>query len=83
MKFVTADRNSATEGTRIFSVMNTIAWLVLGAGLLLCLLNLSEFTDKNLGLMIGIGCLIASVQIYVIGTVVHLLGQNAKPRSEP
>ncbi|KIL41439.1 hypothetical protein SD70_07310 [Gordoniibacillus kamchatkensis] len=78
MKMITLQRKAATEGGRLFSVMNAIAWLVLGIGLLLCLINISEFTDQNLGLMIGIGCLIASVQIYVVGTVVHLLQNNAK-----
>jgi hypothetical protein len=63
--------------------MNAIAWLVLGAGLLLCLLNVNEFNDQNLGLMIGIGCLIASVQIYVIGTVVNLVQNNINTRTDP
>lgn len=62
--------------------MHAIAWLVLTVGVLLCIINVSDFTDTNLGLMAGIGCLIASVHIYVIGTVVHLL-QNNQTRRNP
>jgi cell division protein FtsW (lipid II flippase) len=81
MRTIAMKRKAAgSEGSRFFAVMNVIAWLVLGAGVLLCLFNLSDFTDENLGLMVGIGCLIASVHIYVAGTVVNLLQNNARNR---
>jgi cell division protein FtsW (lipid II flippase) len=83
MKSLFSSRKTGTDSNRLFSVMNAIAWLVLGAGLLLCLLNVNEFNDQNLGLMIGIGCLIASVQIYVIGTVVNLVQNNINTRTDP
>jgi hypothetical protein len=82
MKPIALNRKDVNESKRLFSMMNIIAWFVLGAGVLLCLLNLSDFTDRNLGLMVGIGFLIASVQIYVIGTAVHLL-QSDSNRHEP
>ncbi|MNW16693.1 hypothetical protein D3C71_2156270 [compost metagenome] len=53
--------------------MTAIAWVVLGIGVLLCLMNLSHFSDKNIGLMVGIGFLIGSVHIYVIGTAIGLV----------
>lgn len=52
--------------------MKAIARIALGAGLLLCLTGIGDFSDRNPGLMIGIGCLIASVQIYLIGAVLRL-----------
>ncbi|MNF04990.1 hypothetical protein D3C80_2046220 [compost metagenome] len=36
-------------------------------------MNLSHFSDKNIGLMVGIGFLIGSVHIYVIGTAIGLV----------
>ncbi|NIK79865.1 hypothetical protein FHS15_005032 [Paenibacillus castaneae] len=58
---------------RLVKVMTAIAWGVLGIGVLLCLINLSHFSDKNVGLMVGIGFLIGSVHIYVIGTAIGLV----------
>jgi predicted membrane channel-forming protein YqfA (hemolysin III family) len=81
MRTIPFNRKAGNEGSRLFAVMNAIAWLVLGVGVLMCLFNLSDFTDENLGLMAGIGCLIASVHIYVIGTVIQLLQNDAKRRS--
>lgn len=58
---------------RLVNVMTIIAWGVLAIGFLLCLINLSHFSDKNVGLMVGIGFLIGSVHIYVIGTAIGLV----------
>lgn len=58
---------------RLVKVMTAIAWGVLGIGVLLCLINLSHFSDQNVGLMVGIGFLIGSVHIYVIGTAIGLV----------
>lgn len=58
---------------RLVNVMTAIAWGVLGIGFLLCLINLSHFSDKNIGLMVGIGFLVGSVHIYVIGTAIGLV----------
>ncbi|WJH36076.1 hypothetical protein N6H14_09415 [Paenibacillus sp. CC-CFT747] len=44
---------------------------VLAVGVLLCLMTISDFRDTNLGLMVGIGFLIASVQIFTIGTMIR------------
>lgn len=64
---------SKSDVKRLVNVMTVIAWGVLAIGVLLCLINLSHFSDKNIGLMVGIGFLIGSVHIYVIGTAIGLV----------
>lgn len=62
-----------SDVTRLVKAMTAIAWAVLGIGVLLCLVNLDHFSDKNVGLMVGIGFLVGSVHIYVIGTAIGLV----------
>ncbi|MCR2807757.1 hypothetical protein [Paenibacillus soyae] len=64
---------SKSDVKRLVNVMTAIAWGVLAIGVVLCLVNLSHFSDKNIGLMVGIGFLIGSVHIYVIGTAIGLV----------
>lgn len=74
---------------RLVKAMTAIAWTVLAIGFLLCLVNLSHFSDKNVGLMVGIGFLIGSVHIYVIGTAIGLVharmnqDQSSKNHQDP
>lgn len=70
------------DGHAVAAAMTAIAWALLGFGFLLCLWNVADFSDRNLGLMAGIGFLVASVQIYTIGTAVHLVQarQSGKKR---
>lgn len=66
-------------GVQEKSIMMKVAWVVAAVGVLFCLWNVSEFNDRNLSLMIGMGCIIASVQIAVIGLAVELFhGKNPK-----
>ncbi|OBR67826.1 hypothetical protein A7K91_08870 [Paenibacillus oryzae] len=58
---------------RLVNFMTAVAWFILGIGVLLSLINLSHFSDQNTGLMVGIGFLIGSVHIYVIGTAIGLV----------
>ncbi|WP_270170840.1 hypothetical protein [Paenibacillus sp. SYP-B4298] len=60
----------------LVSLMTIMAWLALGVGVVMCLLNLNHFSDQNLQLMVGIGFLIGSVQIYVIRTAIHLVNNR-------
>ncbi|MCA0758272.1 hypothetical protein KP806_24765 [Paenibacillus sp. N4] len=62
-----------SDVTRLVKAMTAIAWAVLGIGVLLCLINISHFSDKNVGLMVGLGFLVGSVHIYVIGTAIGLV----------
>jgi hypothetical protein len=64
------------DGHSVAAFMTAIAWVLLGFGFLLCLWNVADFSDRNLGLMTGIGFLIASVQIFTIGTAIHLVQAN-------
>ncbi|WP_028609492.1 hypothetical protein [Paenibacillus harenae] len=64
---------SKSDVKRLVKAMTAIAWAVLSIGVLLCAVNLSHFSDQNVGLMVGIGFLIGSVHIYVIGTAIGLV----------
>lgn len=69
--------SSRPDATRLVKIMTAIAWLVLGIGVVMCLANITEFNDRNWGLMIGIGFLVGSVFIYVIGTAIGLVHKRA------
>lgn len=74
-KFYTTNRlkRIREEGGVVAAVTTVIAWTLLVCGVVLVLFNLSEFNDRNLGLMVGIGFLVGSVFIYTIGTNMHLV----------
>ncbi|MGO4180828.1 hypothetical protein BK120_32295 [Paenibacillus sp. FSL A5-0031] len=80
---------SKSDVKRLVKAMTAISWIVLSIGVLLSLINLSHFSDKNVGLMVGIGFLIGSVHIYVIGTAIGLVHarlnqeQSSKDFNEP
>ena len=54
-------------------VLHRFSWLAAIAGLLLVLLNVTDFSSENLALMVGIGFLIAAGNIYLLSTVFHLM----------
>ncbi|MFC4778972.1 hypothetical protein ACFO9Q_19435 [Paenibacillus sp. GCM10023252] len=58
---------------KLVAATTVIAWAALAIGLILCLMNLGEFNDRNTGLMVGLGFLVGSVHIYVIGTAMGLV----------
>lgn len=66
-------RSAKPDVKRLVHMMTVIAWVILGVGFLLCLFNLGHFSDQNVGLMVGIGFLVGSVHIYVIGTAIGLV----------
>lgn len=68
---------SQPDAGRLVNIMTIIAWLVLGIGVVMCLANIADFNDRNWGLMIGIGFLVGSVHIYVIGTAIGLVHKRA------
>lgn len=57
----------------LVTIMTAAAWILLGIGLLLCLLNIGHFSDRNTSLMVGLGFMVGSVHIYVIRTAIHLV----------
>ncbi|WP_415841336.1 hypothetical protein [Paenibacillus alkaliterrae] len=76
-------QSSKSDVKRLVKAMTAIAWSVLGIGVLLCLVNLSHFSDQNVGLMVGIGFLIGSVHIYVIGTAIGLVHARLHQEQPP
>ncbi|MGG4145071.1 hypothetical protein ABEW34_18325 [Paenibacillus algorifonticola] len=70
-----SDVKSATAASvkRLVTSMTIIAWTVLSVGVVLCLINLSHFSDKNVWLMVGLGFMVGSVFIYTIGTAIGLV----------
>jgi len=68
-----AARQIEREGKSLFLAMHIAAWVALCIGLVLCLVNLNDFSDNNTALMVGIGFLVGSVFIYTIGTAMNLV----------
>jgi Na+/phosphate symporter len=67
---------------RLMTMMTWIAWVVLGIGVLLCMMNLNQFNDRNTSLMVGIGFLVASVNIFFIGTAIGLVSERRSSKYE-
>ncbi|WP_227871796.1 hypothetical protein [Paenibacillus bovis] len=47
--------------------LTIVSWVVCAVGVFLIIFNLQPFNDNNMGLMGGIGCLVAATFIYFIG----------------
>ncbi|PYI57244.1 hypothetical protein [Paenibacillus flagellatus] len=71
-KTIAIQQEAVKDGNRLASVMTVVAWIALCIGLVTCLFEVSDFSDRNLGLMVGIGFLVGSVQIYMIGAAIRL-----------
>ncbi|MEF3303209.1 hypothetical protein [Paenibacillus sp. GYB003] len=69
-------RQSVKGGNPLASFMTAAAWISLAIGLITCLFEVSDFSDRNLGLMVGVGFLVGSVQIYMIGAAIRLFSHN-------
>ena len=65
------------DSKKLVKIMTVIAWIILSVGVILCLANITQFNDRNIGLMVGIGFLIGSVHIYVTGTAINLVHSRA------
>lgn len=77
-KNVHISANKQPEVKKLVSIMTIMAWVTLIIGVVLSLVNITHFSDQNLTLMIGIGFLIASVHIYIIGTAIGLVNTRSK-----
>ncbi|MFC0211412.1 hypothetical protein ACFFK0_02935 [Paenibacillus chartarius] len=69
----TVERKTDREGKGLFIAMHIAAWAALAIGLLLCVTSLNHFSDTNSSLMTGIGFMVGSVFIYMIGTAMNLV----------
>ncbi|MFB9274692.1 hypothetical protein [Cohnella cellulosilytica] len=57
-------------------MLKWVAMVVIAVGIVCCVLNIAQFNDQNLGLMIGIGFLIGGAQIMLFGVVAPLMQKN-------
>lgn len=69
------------DSKKLVKIMTFIAWVILSVGVILCLTNIAQFNDRNIGLMVGIGFLVGSVHVYVIGTAIGLVHSRAANQS--
>ncbi|MFC4807887.1 hypothetical protein [Paenibacillus sp. GCM10023250] len=71
-----AGRKTEREGNALFLTMKIGAWMALIVGAFLCVTNYADFSDHNRRLMAGIGFLVGSVFIYMIGTAINLVDKR-------
>lgn len=57
-------------------MLKWVAMVFIGVGIICCMLNIAEFNDRNLGLMVGIGFLIGGSQIMIFGVIAPLMQRN-------
>ncbi len=67
----------------MFRTLKWIAGLVILCGIVCCVWNMSEFNDRNLGLMIGIGFLVGGIQIMLFGMVAPLMQKKDEAAAPP
>jgi hypothetical protein len=60
-------------------MLKWVAMIVIGVGIVCCLMNIAQFNDRNLGLMVGIGFLIGGSQIMLFGVIAPLMQRNQEP----
>lgn len=61
------------ENRQMSRTLKWIATIVVLMGTVFCILNMAEFNDRNLGLMVGIGFLVGGLQILVFGAIAPLM----------
>ncbi len=64
-------------------MLKWVAMIVIAVGIVCCVLNISQFNDQNLGLMIGIGFLIGGAQIMLFGVIAPLMQKNQDAPAAP
>lgn len=57
-------------------MLKWIAMVVIAVGIVCCLLNITQFNDRNLGLMVGLGFLIGGAQIMLFGVIAPLMQRS-------
>ncbi len=77
-----SNERSERDVVPLVKLMTIAAWALLGIGLVLSLLSLDHFSDRNAMLMIGIGFMVGSVFVYVIRTAIHLVHSRAVSKDE-
>lgn len=64
-------------------MLKWVAMVVLGVGVVCCLLNITQFNDRNLGLMVGLGFLVGGSQIMLFGVIAPLMQRNQEASAQP
>jgi hypothetical protein len=60
-------------------MLKWVAMIVIGVGIVCCMMNIAQFNDRNLGLMVGIGFLVGGSQIMLFGVIAPLMQRNQEP----
>ncbi|WP_342415569.1 hypothetical protein NST83_21165 [Paenibacillus sp. FSL R10-2782] len=60
-------RESGSNEKQMSRSVSVIAWLAWIVGIILILFNLGNLSDRNIYLMVGIGCVVGGFFIYMIG----------------
>lgn len=58
---------------RMSRALKRASAIVIALGVICCIANVSEFNDRNLGLMIGIGLLVGGGQILLFAAIAPLM----------
>jgi hypothetical protein len=69
----------------MFRATKWIAAIVIAIGIILSCWHIRDFSDENLGLMIGIGFLVGGIQVLIIGAFAPLMqrmSEEAPPLPE-
>jgi hypothetical protein len=61
-------------------MLKWIAAVVIALGIVCSAINIAEFNDKNLGLMIGIGFMIGGLQILIFGVAAPLMQKKQETK---
>ncbi|MBB6669892.1 hypothetical protein [Cohnella nanjingensis] len=65
------------------NALKWIATVIIGLGILFSAFNMHQFSDENLGLMIGLGFLVGGLQILLFGVAAPLMMRKSEQVSEP
>ena len=71
-----AFRQRGDEKVTHLRMSRTLKWIsaiVIALGIVCCFANAAEWSDRNLGLMVGIGLLVGGGQILLFGAVAPLV----------
>lgn len=71
------------NGFDMFKALKWIAAMVILVGIICSAVNISEFSDSNLGLMVGIGFLFGGVEIWGFSAIAGLLQRNEENQTNP
>lgn len=60
-------RKTGSTDNQMSRVVSVIAWIACLAGIILILFDIGNLSDRNIYLMIGIGCVVAGIFIFLTG----------------